>query len=133
MTFINKQNTPTLDDLKKSKLYSYDSSNRLVTINDSNFQTIVSVYNETINKVLYVLGDEDKNGTINNNTLVYSNTVSGVSDSDILVILFKANDTESNSDIVKQLELLIVGTKITNKILSDSYAAVLPKEEDLEN
>ena len=133
MTFINKQNTPTLDDLKKSKLYSYDSSSRLVTINDSNFQTIVSVYNETINKVLYVLGDEDKNGTINNNTLVYSNTVSGVDDSDILVILFKANDTESNSDIVKQLELLIVGTKITNKILSDSYAAVLPKEEDLEN
>ena len=133
MTFINKQNTPTLDDLKKSKLYSYDSSNRLVTINDSNFSTIVSVYNETINKVLYVLGDEDKNGTINNNTLVYSNTVSGVDDSDILVILFKANDTESNSDIVKQLELLIVGTKITNKILSDSYAAVLPKEEDLEN
>ena len=133
MTFINKQNIPTLDGLTKSTTYIYDAANRIITVNDSNFQTVVSIYNETINKVLYILGNEDKSGVANNNTLLYSNTFSGVSNSDILVILFKAKDTEANNDIIKQLERVVNSTKITNKILSDSYGAILPTDEDLED
>lgn len=117
MTFINKQSIPTLDGLKKSSNYDYDSVNRNITINDNDFSSVVSVYNETINKVLYVLGDEAKNGNINKRNLVYTSIIEGVSNSDVLVILYKPltlNFTEER--LVEILEELRINNKILKKI-----------------
>ncbi len=108
MTFINKNEIATASNLKESKDYTYDSTSRVVTVNSSDLDRVVSIYNETVDKTLYFLGDETRTGTIKGNEIKYNNVVSGVSDNDVLYILYKE----------KELNLGVEALQLINKQLS---------------
>jgi hypothetical protein len=116
MTFINKQNIATLDGLKRSKNYQYDSTNKKVNVNDVDFKEIVSIYNITVNKMLYLVGDESRSGAINGNIITYNNNVSGVSDVDDLYILYKPKEIEKNDFFDESLKELQIISKYLKKI-----------------
>ena len=71
MTFINKQSSPSLDGLKKINHYEFISASKYVTVYDDNVEIVVSIYNETINKTLYVLGDQSYGGVRLGNQICY--------------------------------------------------------------
>lgn len=121
MTFINKQHIPSLDGLKQSIDYDYDSSNRKVTINDGEYLSLVSVYNVAANKMVYSVGNEDLSGTVSDNNLIYTNVVSGVSDTDELYILYKPKEVSENLDTLRELEKTNVNLKINNQLLSNAF------------
>lgn len=111
MTFINKQNIPQVQDLKKVNKYDFQSNNKYVTVFDDNIDFVVSIYNETINKTLYVLGDQSYGGVRLGNKICYTTTVTGVSDGDKLYILYKpkVNDIRETlselKEVVKELRI----------------------------
>lgn len=115
MTFINKQNIPQEQNLKQSENYIYNSSTRSIIIEDVDFKKVVSIYNETINKTLYILGSEDYSGTLINNEVKYTNVVSGVGDSDELYILYKP---KQEKDILEPLEIIKEELKQLNKSIN---------------
>jgi hypothetical protein len=117
MTFINKYSIPFENGLKQSDDYSYNSSTKQIVINDIDFKTVVSIYNVTVNKTLYILGDEGYSGSTTTNEVSYTNTVSNVSDGDTLYILYKPKETSNvSNDIASIKQQLKKLNKITNKI-----------------
>ena len=117
MTYINKKNIPKLDSLKQSENYTYYSTSSTIVVNDSDFKTVVSVYNVTINKMMFILGDESLSGTFRNNELTLNNTFTGVNDNDNLLILYKPVELETIDDLLREIkEELIKLNKVTNKI-----------------
>ena len=118
MTFINKNNIPSLGGLKQSEDYEYNSTDKSVYILDFDAHIIVSVYNETINKLLYAAGNEDFNGVAKGTCVVYDNNSSGVSDSDVLQVLYSPKSDTKQQQILDSINNQVEQAKINNKQLS---------------
>jgi hypothetical protein len=117
MTYLpQKLDTPKFSNLKKSNNYRYDSSNKIVFVDDNDFNNIVSVYNSTLNKMLFILNDEILTGTIKNNSIAYDLDVSGAGDNDDLVILYNPLDKQEDNILKEIKQELKKLNKVINKI-----------------
>jgi hypothetical protein len=85
---VSELNTP-VSNLTKGIKYTYDSGNKSVTIRDENIDYIYSVYNQTVDQMLYLINSESFAGVLSGNEVVtYNNTVASVADTDDLIVFY---------------------------------------------
>jgi hypothetical protein len=85
---VGEVNTP-IDNLVKASKYTFDSASKKITLRDENVDYIYSIYNQTLDKMLYVISSESFSGVLNGNDIVtYNNTVASVADTDTLIIFY---------------------------------------------
>lgn len=85
---VGEVNTP-IDNLVKASKYTFDSTNKKITLRDENVDYIYSIYNQTLDKMLYVISSESFSGVLSGNDIVtYNNTVASVADTDTLIIFY---------------------------------------------
>ena len=118
--------TTPIDNLVKASGYSFNSSTKKVSILDDNVSYIYSVYNQTLNKMLYVISNESFSGVLTNGKVVtYNNTVAGVADTDVLIIFYVGSSASSidtqNKSIILELKSISEKLDVSNKYLKKLY------------
>lgn len=113
-----------LDGLKVSVIYNYKASDKLVFALDKNMASVVSIFNITLNRMLFIAGNETYPGVVDMDKITYATDSTGAANSDILYIIYKPLEETSIPELLGDIkELLteqIVQAKITNQILTES-------------
>lgn len=129
--------TPNLE-LIKAKFWAYNTTTKRVEVENVDAKEVdyfYSIYNVTIGKMLYLINSENLTGVSNGNVLLYDNVESGIRIDDELIILYVKKELDTVKSLLKELILetksVAIHQQITNLILSDSFATVLPNESDL--
>jgi len=93
--------TPALANIKQSEAYDFDTANKKVTVIANDVNIVYSVYNETVNKMVYLMNSESYAGVVKDCCVFYTSTET-MADTDILIVLYvqnieNATVTEANS------------------------------------
>ncbi len=115
---LQQEGAGQLDGLKVSVNYTLNASNKLVSVNDIDVKSIVSVFNLTTNTTVFIIGSETYTGNPNRNEVVFDVSASGMTDGDKLHIVYKS-DITSSTDIL--LQNIVNELEINNKILKKIY------------
>lgn len=120
MSFIdNVDNIPELNNSSKlSEDYSFDASNSLVVVNDSDLEKVLFIYNETAQRPLYRLGSDTLTAETFNNEIKLDFDTSSMSDDDKLIIIYKKVDVNIIVDLLEEIRDEL---KINNKLLNKIY------------
>ena len=102
-------------DLKQSKDYIFNPLINHVCVNDPGFELCVSIFNETLNKMLFLRGSEDYTATIYNNEVKFNVTPLGMDDGDILCIMYKDNTVDKTETLLNRM---ITEQEKTNKLIT---------------
>ena len=103
------------EGIKISEQYLFTASNNHVLIDDSNFGVCVSIFNETIGKMLYIKGSEDYTGETYKSEVTFRVTHTGMANDDTLCILYKSNEVDSTGELLSEI---ITELKINNNLIN---------------
>jgi hypothetical protein len=123
---VQSEVSTPIGDLGKCGKYTYDSANKIVTVIEEDLDFVYSIYNQTVDKMLYQINSESFSATVTNeNTITYSTEVVGVADSDTLIIFCLKTKDITDTLLLKHvlLELKNMNTKLdtNNKHLKNIY------------
>ena len=119
MSHIQSQaDSGKLDSLKLSDDYSFDSTAKLVTVNNTDIKSIVSVFNVTTGSTVFIAGNETYTGTMFRKEITFDVSSSGMSNTDELYILYSPI---LDIDLGSQLDIIIEKLDTTNEILNNIY------------
>jgi hypothetical protein len=105
-------------ELKMAKNYSFDAITNKLTIDEGDLDFVVSVFNETLNKVVYIKGSEEYKATIAGNEITLTVRFSDAGNGDTLCITYKSKPEEDEKPI---LESILKELETNNKILNKIY------------
>ena len=114
MSFIDKEDITGLSGLKIAEKYSYRSSAKTVIVNEDDLNTVVSIFNSTLNRQIYTVGSQSMTGMAEGKCIFYDLDLSGAEDSNELYILYKPKNQISDSNTLLNIEKLL---KNINKTL----------------
>lgn len=104
--------------LKISENYLFNSSDRRVVVNDHDLIRVVSIFNQTTNEQLYILGSETLTGIEFNSEVVFDYVNNNMTNNDKLYIVYQANVPNQIEFLLKKV---LVELKENNKILKKIY------------
>lgn len=115
---VSDSNIIITGNTRVSNNYSFNASTKLVTVNDKDFNKVVSIINQETNDVLYNIGDPSLSGTIYNTEVLLDFDTTSMDDSDTLFILYEAIVVDN---IERLLQKQIDNQKQIIKLLSKIY------------
>jgi len=104
--------------LKISENYLFNSSDRRVVVYDHDLIRVVSIFNQTTNEQLYILGSETLTGIEFNSEVVFDYVNNNMTNNDKLYIVYQANVPNQIEFLLKKV---LVELKENNKILKKIY------------
>jgi len=107
-----------LDGLKVSIEHSYDCIKNIVTVSDKDVDFVVSVFNETLNKMVYMRGSEEYTGVISGDSIILDITLTGATNGDCFYVIFKPNPEIGIRSVLESIDDRM---EQNNKILTKIY------------
>jgi hypothetical protein len=104
--------------LRVSADYLFNSSDRRVVVNDHDLIRVVSIFNQTTNEQLYILGSETLTGIEFNSEVVFDYVNNNMTNNDKLYIVYQANVPNQIEFLLKKV---LIELKENNKILKKIY------------
>jgi len=117
MTFLRRDDSIQLSTTKISEDYDFAPSKSAIVINDSDFKRVLYIVNTTDNIVIYNIAQVGLGGTAYKCEVVFDFDVSGMTDTDDLLILYEAEKEVSNLE--SKVADLVTEQKLTNKYLAE--------------
>lgn len=119
---VGASTTPVLSNIKQAEAYDFNTTAKKVTVIANDVNVVYSVYNETANKMVYLMNSEAYAGTVNDCCVFYTSTET-MTDNDVLIVLYvqkieNATVTETNSYMLRNIvqELMKL-----NMMFSDAF------------